>query len=110
MKAIVAQQLIPTIDGTGRAAAIEVLINTPIIQSCIKKGQVDLLKDYMAKGQSAGMQTFDQAIYDLYERKIISYADALQYSDSESELRLKVKLSEGNNRDTGSLEGIGLQE
>lgn len=110
LKGVVAQQLIPKVDGTGRIAAFEILLTTPSIQSAIKKGQVDLLKDYMAKGQNAGMQTFDQALFELYKAKQISYDDALRYSDSENEIRLMVKLLEGKNRDTGSLEGIGLQE
>lgn len=110
LKAIIAQQLIAKMDGSGRAVAMEVLVNTPIIQSNIKKGQVDLLKGYMAKGQNVGMQTFDQALFTLYKNKQISYADALQYSDSENEFRLMVKLDEGTNKDSGSLEGIGLQE
>ncbi len=110
LKSIIAQQLIPTIDGKGRAVAVEILINTPIIQSCIKKGQVDLLKDYMAKGNNLGMQTFDQALFQLYMNKQITLDDALHYADSESELRLMVKFAAGNNKDTGSLEGIGLQE
>lgn len=110
LKSILAQQLVPNINGTGRAVAVEILINTPVIQSCIKKGQVDLLKEYMAKGQSVGMQTFDQSLFQLYMNKEISFEDALHYADSESELRLMVKFAAGQNKDTGSLEGIGLQE
>lgn len=110
LKAIVAQQLIPTIDGSGRIAAMEILLNTPSIQSSIKKGQIDLIKDYMSKGTNQGMRTFDQSLFELYSNKQISYADALKYSDSESEVRLMVKLAQGKNNDSGSLEGIGLQE
>ncbi len=110
LRAIVAQQLLPKLDGTGRVAAIEVLINTPVIQSCIKKGEVDLLKGYMAKGHSVGMQTFDQALFELYKNKQISYQEALKFADSENELRLMVKFDDGTNTDVGSLDGIGLQE
>lgn len=110
LKAIIAQQLIPKVDGTGRVAAMEIMINTPAIQSCIKKGQVDLIHDYMQKGKNAGMQTFDQSLFDLYKNKQISFADGLQYSESEGEFRLMVKLDSGQNKDIGSLEGIGLQE
>lgn len=110
LKSIVAQQLIPKIDGTGRAAAMEILISTPIIQSCIKKGAIDVLKTYMAKAQNVGMQTFDQALFALYKNGSISYEEALKYSDSENELRLMVKFDSGTNNDIGSLEGIGLKE
>lgn len=109
LKSIIAQQLIPTIDGKGRAAAFEILVNTPIVQSCIKKGQVDLLKEYIFKGANAGMQTFDQALFELYKQKKISYEEALKYTDSENEFRLMVKFA-GGNLDAGSLEGIGLQD
>lgn len=109
LKAIVAQQLIPTIDGKGRVPAVEILINTPIVQSTIKKGQVDLLKNYMDKGGNDGMQTFNQSLFELYKNKKISYEDALKYSDSENELRLMIKLNTGST-DAGSLEGIGLKE
>lgn len=110
LKSIVAQQLIPKMDGSGRAAAFEILLNTPVVQSCIKKGEVDVLKDYMTKGENVGMQTFDQSLFHLYQSKQISYADALQYSDSENEFRLMAKFASGKNKDAGSLEGIGLQE
>lgn len=110
LKAIIAQQLIPTKDGKGRTPALEILLNTPLIQSCIKKGQVDLIKEHMARAQHQGMQTFDQALFDLFKQDKISYEDALKYSDSESEVKLMVKLFQGKNGDTGSLEGIGLQE
>lgn len=111
LKSIVAQQLIPTIDGKGRVAAMEVMITTPIVQSLIKKGKVDLLKEYMFKGTSSGMQTFDQALFELYKKKIISYEEALRYSDSENEFRLMVKFSDqSGDHSAGSLEGIGLQD
>lgn len=110
LKSIVAQELVPRADGQGRVAAIEILMNTPIIQSCIKKGEVDLLKEYMVKGNNVGMQTFDQSLFELYKKHKISYADALQYADSENEFRLMVKFDSGNNKDMGSLEGIGLQD
>lgn len=110
LKAIIAQQLIPTADGKGRVAAMEILVNTPIVQSCIKKGDIDTLKTYMAKGQNDGMQTFDQALYTLYKNKKITYEEALKYTDSENEFRLMVKFDSGSNKDVGSLEGVGLKE
>lgn len=110
LKSIVAQQLVPKADGSGRVAAMEILINTPAVQSCIKKGAVDSIKEYMAKGKNVGMQTFDQSLFELYKSKQISFADGVQYSDSENEFRLMVKFDSGTNKDVGSLEGIGLQE
>lgn len=110
LKAIIAQQLIPTVDRKGRVAAMEILINTPVVQSCIKKGDIDTLKTYMAKGQNDGMQTFDQALYALYKDKKITYDEALKYTDSENEFRLMVKFDSGSNKDVGSLEGVGLKE
>jgi twitching motility protein PilU len=109
LKAIVAQQLIPTLDGEGRVAAVEILINTPIIQSCIKKGKIEELKEYMAKGRSVGMQTFDQSLFELYKDKKISFENAIKYADSESEVRLMIRLDSGGT-DTGSLSGVGLQK
>lgn len=109
LKAIVAQQLVPRLEGDGRIAAVEILINTPVIQSCIKKGEIDILKEYMTKGQNVGMQTFDQALFELYKNKKISLENALHYADSESELRLMVRLDSGTT-DEGSLTGVGLQD
>ncbi|WPC35471.1 PilT/PilU family type 4a pilus ATPase [Acinetobacter sp. YWS30-1] len=94
MKAIVAQQLIPTIDGNGRRAAIEILINSPLIADLIRKGDVHEIKDLMKRSRELGMQTFDQALYDLYKAKQISYKDALKHADSPNDLRLQIKLSE----------------
>ncbi len=110
LKAIVAQQLVPRVDGGGRVAAIEVMINTPTIQGCIKKGQVDLIKEYMTKGKNVGMQTFDQSLFELCKEKKINEVNALHYADSESELRLMLRLDKGTDSDTGSLAGVGLQE
>jgi len=92
LKAIVAQQLIPTPDGNGRVAAIEVLINTPLAQDMIRKGEVDKLKDLMTKSGEAGMQTFDQALYHHYADGRITYKDALAHADSANDLRLMIKL------------------
>ncbi|MEE1124157.1 MAG: ATPase, T2SS/T4P/T4SS family, partial [Acinetobacter pseudolwoffii] len=94
MKAIVAQQLIPTIDGNGRRAAIEILINSPLIADLIRKGDVHEIKDLMKRSRELGMQTFDQALYDLYKAKQISYKDALKHADSPNDLRLQIKLAE----------------
>ncbi len=92
LKAIVAQQLIPTPDGKGRVAAIEVLVNTPLAQDMIRKGEVDKIKGLMSKSGEAGMQTFDQALYHLYSDGKITYKDALAHADSANDLRLMIKL------------------
>ncbi len=92
LKAIVAQQLIPTPDGKGRRAVIEVLINTPLCADLIRKAEVHKLKELMTKSRDIGMQTFDQALYDLYSAGEITYEDALAYADSANDLRLLIKL------------------
>ncbi|MCF1427378.1 MAG: PilT/PilU family type 4a pilus ATPase [Shewanella sp.] len=92
LRAIVAQQLVPRIDGNGRRAAIEVLINTPRVSSIIQKNELHLLKDTMTKSGEQGMQTFDQSLFRLYKEGEISYADALHYADSHNDLRLMIKL------------------
>jgi len=92
LKAIVAQQLIPTVDGQGRRVAVEVLINTPLAQDHIRKGEVHLLKELMKKSTEQGMQTFDQALYKLYAAGEVSYEAALSHADSPNDLRLMIKL------------------
>ncbi|MDZ7668449.1 MAG: PilT/PilU family type 4a pilus ATPase [Gammaproteobacteria bacterium] len=92
LKAMVAQQLIPTVDGQGRRAAIEVLINTPLMADHIRKGEVHLLKELMSKSTEQGMQTFDQSLYKLYSAGEISYEAALSHADSPNDLRLMIKL------------------
>ena len=95
LRAMVAQQLMPTIDGQGRRAAIEVLINTPLVADHIRKGEVHLLKELMSKSTEQGMQTFDQALYKLYKDDEVSYEDALAHADSPNDLRLMIKLGAG---------------
>ena len=92
MRGIVSQRLIPTKDGKGRAAAIEILLNTPMIADLIFKGDVGGIKPIMAKSQGVGMQTFDQALFNLFEEGKIGLEDALKNADSLNELRLKIKL------------------
>lgn len=92
LKAIVAQQLIPTPDGQSRRACLEIMINTPLAQDLIRKGQVSELKELMKKSTELGMQTFDQALYDLYDAGEITYEDALLHADSPNDLRLMIKL------------------
>jgi twitching motility protein PilU len=92
LKAIVAQQLIATPDGQGRRACLEVLINTPLASDLIRKGEVSELKELMKKSTELGMQTFDKALYDLYDNGDITYEDALLHADSPNDLRLMIKL------------------
>ena len=93
LRAFVAQQLVPTVDGKGRRAAIEILINTPFVSDLIKKGEVHEIKEVMKKSREQGMQTFDQALYDLYTQGLITYEDALKNADSRNDLRLLIKLN-----------------
>lgn len=92
LKAIIAQQLIPTPDGNGRRACLEIMINTPLAQDLIRKGEVSELKELMKKSTELGMQTFDQALYALYDGGEITYEDALLHADSPNDLRLMIKL------------------
>ncbi|MEM9302436.1 MAG: PilT/PilU family type 4a pilus ATPase [Pseudomonadota bacterium] len=109
-KAIVAQQLIPTPDGKGRRAAVEVLINTPLMAELIRKGEIAKMKGLMKESVNLGMKTFDQALFELYQAGEISYEDALRHADSANEVRLRIKLSQGGDAKTLSMgmEGIGL--
>lgn len=106
LRGIVAQQLVATADGSRRMAAIEVLINSPLVADLIKRGQVDEIKAVMAKSRELGMQTFDQALYDLYQRNQISYADALHHADSPNDLRLMIKLRNNETAGAGFLANV----
>ena len=94
LRAIVAQQLLPTPDGKGRRACVEVLMNTPLAQDMIRKGEVHQLKELMSRSAEEGMQTFDQALYELYSAGEITYEDALAHADSGNDLRLMIKLGD----------------
>ena len=89
---MVAQQLIPTPDGKGRRACVEVLINTPLASDLIRKGEVHLLKELMTRSTEQGMQTFDQHLYEMYSQGEITYEDAIAHADSANDLRLMIKL------------------
>ncbi|MFC3608301.1 PilT/PilU family type 4a pilus ATPase [Stutzerimonas tarimensis] len=107
LKAIVAQQLVPTPDGKGRRGVIEVLINTPLVADLIRKGEVHELKGLMKRSAEHGMQTFDMALYNLYNQGEITYEDALAHADSANDLRLMIKL--GSETDGEHLSGIADQ-
>ena len=92
MKGMVSQRLIPRKDGKGRVPAVEVMLNTPLMADLIFKGNIHGMKELISKSNEYGMQTFDQALFDLYERKLISYEDSLRNADSVNDLRLRIKL------------------
>ncbi len=92
LKAMVAQQLLPRKDGKGRAPVVEVLLNSPLIADYIRKGEVHLIKDLMAKSTELGMQTLDQSLVKAYQDGVISKEDALRYADSANDVRLQIKL------------------
>jgi twitching motility protein PilU len=92
LRGIVSQRLIPLKEGKGRAAAVEILLNSPLISDLIFKGEVHEIKEIMKKSRELGMQTFDQALYDLFEEDRISYENALKNADSLNDLRLQIKL------------------
>jgi len=96
LKGIVAQQLIKRADGKGRYPAVEILINTPLAKDYIRKGEINKIKELMKDSREQGMQTFDQALYDLYVAGKISYEDALNSADSRNEVRLMIKLNTEN--------------
>lgn len=108
LRGIIAQQLIPTKDGHGRVAAIEILLNSPYVAELIKKGEVGEIKEVMEKSTEQGMQTFDQALFNLYQRGMINYADALHHADSPNDLRLMIKLRTNDQGGTGALSGVTL--
>ena len=111
LKAIVAQQLVPTPDGKGRRAVIEVLINTPLAADLIRKGEVHELKALMKRSTEQGMQTFDQALYALYAQGEITYEDALAHADSANDLRLLIKLGSETDGEhlTSMSQGLSLE-
>jgi twitching motility protein PilU len=93
LRAMVSQRLMPRESGRGRVAAVELMLNTPLIGDMIFKGEVGEIKEVMKRSREQGMQTFDQALFDLYEQHVISYEDALRNADSVNDLRLQIKLN-----------------
>jgi len=106
IRALISQRLIPKKDGKGRAAAVEILLNSPLIADMIFKGEVHEIKGVMAKSRELGMQTFDQHLFDLYEAGQISYEDALRNADSMNELRLMIKLNSKDAKDKDVMTSI----
>src|SRR5829696_3095041 len=106
LKGVISQRLIPLKEGKGRAAAVEVLLNSPLISDLIFKGEIHEIKEIMKKSRELGMQTFDQALFDLYEAGRISYEDALRFADSTNEVRLNIKLHGKESKDKDLTKGI----
>ncbi len=105
IRALVAQRLIPRESGAGRIAAMEIMLNSPLIQDLIFKGQVAEIKEVMARSTRLGMKTFDQSLFELFESGFISYEDALRNADSKNELRLRVKLE--SKREVKNVDDVG---
>ena len=106
LRAMVSQRLIPRREGRGRVAAIEVMLNSPLIADLIFKGDVYEIKEIMKKSRELGMQTFDQALFDLHEAGKISYEDALRNADSLNDLRLQIKLKGKDSKDRNLAAGL----
>jgi twitching motility protein PilU len=106
IRAFISQRLITTKDRGGRVAAVEIMLNTPLIADLIFKGEVHEIKAIMSKSRELGMQTFDQHLFDLYDAGQISYEDALRNADSVNELRLMIKLNSREARERDVLGGI----
>jgi twitching motility protein PilU len=108
-KAFISQRLIPRETGIGRAAAMEIMLNSPLISDLIFKGEVGQIKEIMAKSTRLGMQTFDQSLFTLYEDGVISYEEAMRNADSKNELRLRVKLESKRESSIGDRQSESLR-
>ena len=110
LRGMVSQRLLPKKDGKGRVAAIEIMLNSPLLSDLIFQGEVHEIKEIMKKSRELGMQTFDQALFDLYEGGRITYEDALRNADSINDLRLQIKLHGKESKDRDLNSGIGHLE
>jgi twitching motility protein PilU len=110
LRSVIAQQLIPSVDGNRRHVALEILINTPLVQEKIRKGKIEEIKSIMKDSTHHGMVTFDQSLLRLYQDGAISYEEALRHADSANDVRLAVKLSEGADSEalSGKLQDLNL--
>jgi twitching motility protein PilU len=100
LRGLISQRLVPKQDGKGRFAAIEIMLNTPLISDLIFKGEVAEIKEIMKKSRNLGMQTFDQALFDGFENNLIAFEDAIRYADSANDLRLQIKLNSNRAKTT----------
>ena len=107
VRAFISQRLLPRRDGQGRVPAVEIMLNSPLVSDLIFKGDVDGIKEIMKRSRELGMQTFDQALFDLYEAGTISYEDALRNADSLNDLRLSIKLEGKEAKNRNVFSGLG---
>lgn len=105
VKAFISQRLMPKKDGAGRTAAIEIMLNSPLIADMIFKGEVNQIKGVMAQSRELGMETFDGALFSLFESGMISYEEALKNADSVNDLRLRIKLESKLTSDRNLMSG-----
>jgi twitching motility protein PilU len=113
LKAVISQRLLRTADGQGRVAAIEIMLNSPLIADLILKGEVHNIKGVMQKSKELGMQTFDMALFDLYEQGRVTQEEAMRNADSPTELGLRIKWEskEAKRREAiGRAGGLSLEE
>lgn len=108
LRAIIAQQLVPTPDGKGRVAAIEILLNSPLVTDLIQRNEIGSLKEAMKKGKEMGMQSFDMALYDLYKTGKITLEQAIHHADSPNDLRLTIKLDSDEGNQLGTLSNVSI--
>jgi len=108
LKSMVAQQLVPRVDGKGRVPVVEVLLNSPLVADYIRKGEVHLIKDLMAKSTELGMQTLDQSLIAAYKEGHISSEDAVRFADSANDVRLQIKIIDRGDGTAASDDSLGL--
>jgi len=108
-KAFISQRLVPREGGIGRVASMEIMLNTPLIQDLIFKGEVGQIKEIMSKSTRLGMQTFDQSLFTLYEEGTITYEEAMRNADSKNELRLRIKLESKRDSSLAAMQSESLQ-
>jgi twitching motility protein PilU len=98
VRAFLSQRLVPRESGGGRVAAFEIMLDSPLVKDLIFKGEVHGIKEIMSRSREIGMQTFDEALFDLYQQRIIGYEDAIRFADSANDLRLRIKLEPGGRK------------
>ena len=91
LRAVIAQRLVPRVEGKGRAAAMEIMLVTPRVQALIRRGELETVRQAIEEGTNEGLQTFDQALFDLFQRKRIDQDEAVRFADSPNNLRLRLK-------------------
>jgi twitching motility protein PilU len=110
LRSMIAQQLLPRKDGQGRTPVVEILLNSPLVQDYIRKGEVHLIKELMAKSTELGMQTLDQSLFQSYKDGLITKDDALRFADSANDVRLKIKMFERGKAGAGDAFDLAVDE